>query len=118
MNANSAQFAASNDLALVHSSKKGNVAAFEQLVKRYGRRLIRIAPTLFMQLVYMRGSWKNRTALRHSYLPAPRISLLSPCATAGYTAPLRRRRSRGNSERSTHNPAATAAAQVTDTSAS
>ena len=31
---NSAQFAASNDLDLVHPSKKGDVAAFEQLVKR------------------------------------------------------------------------------------
>jgi hypothetical protein len=34
MNANSAQFAASNDLDLVHASKNGDVAAFEQLVKR------------------------------------------------------------------------------------
>jgi len=46
MNANSAQFAASNDLDLVHAGKKGNVAAFEQLVKRYGRRLIRISQTV------------------------------------------------------------------------
>ena len=43
MNANSTQFAASNDLDLVHASKKGDVAAFEQLVKRYDRRLLRIS---------------------------------------------------------------------------
>ena len=43
MNANSAQFAASNDLDLVHASKNGDVAAFEQLVKRYDRKLLRIA---------------------------------------------------------------------------
>ncbi len=47
MTAESAQFAtttrASDDLDLVHASKNGNVAAFEQLVKRYDRRLFRIA---------------------------------------------------------------------------
>jgi RNA polymerase sigma-70 factor (ECF subfamily) len=46
MNANSAQFAANNDLDLVHASKKGDVAAFEQLVKRYDRRLHRISQTV------------------------------------------------------------------------
>jgi RNA polymerase sigma-70 factor (ECF subfamily) len=46
MIANSAQFAASNDLDLVHASKKGDVAAFEQLVKRYDRRLLRISQTV------------------------------------------------------------------------
>jgi len=46
MNANSAQFAASNDLDLVHASKKGDVAAFEELVKRYDRRLLRISQTV------------------------------------------------------------------------
>src|SRR5579872_624548 len=46
MNANSAQFAASNDPDLVHASKKGDVAAFEQLVKRYDRRLFRISQTV------------------------------------------------------------------------
>src|SRR5258707_7508532 len=46
MNANSAQFAASNDLDLVHASKKGDAAAFEQLVKRYDRRLLRISQTV------------------------------------------------------------------------
>jgi RNA polymerase sigma-70 factor, ECF subfamily len=47
MTADSAQFEvreeASNDLDLVHASKNGDVAAFEQLVKRYDRRLLRIA---------------------------------------------------------------------------
>jgi len=47
MTANSAQFAvrevASDDLALVHASQKGDVYAFEQLVKRYDRRLLRIS---------------------------------------------------------------------------
>jgi len=46
MNANSPQFAASNDLDLVHASKKGDAAAFEQLVKRYDRRLLRISQTV------------------------------------------------------------------------
>jgi RNA polymerase sigma-70 factor (ECF subfamily) len=47
MNADSTQFAvravASDDLDLVHASKNGDVAAFEQLVKRYDRKLLRIA---------------------------------------------------------------------------
>ena len=47
MTAESAQFAvttaANNDLDLVHASKDGDVAAFEQLVKRYDRKLFRIA---------------------------------------------------------------------------
>ena len=50
MTANSAQFAvkevASDDLALVHASQKGDVYAFEQLVKRYDRRLLRISQTV------------------------------------------------------------------------
>jgi|SRR5579859_2657505 len=46
MTPNSAQFAASNDLELVHASKKGDAAAFEQLVKRYDRRLLRISHTV------------------------------------------------------------------------
>ena len=37
---------ASNDLALVHASKNGDVAAFEQLVKRYDRKLLRIAQSV------------------------------------------------------------------------
>jgi len=47
MTADSAQLAvrtvASDDLDLVHASKNGDVAAFEQLVKRYDRKLLRIA---------------------------------------------------------------------------
>jgi RNA polymerase sigma-70 factor, ECF subfamily len=47
MTADSAQFAAmaveSEDLELVHASKNGDVAAFEELVKRYDRKLLRIA---------------------------------------------------------------------------
>jgi RNA polymerase sigma-70 factor (ECF subfamily) len=47
MAANSAQSGAveeaSDDLDLVHASKNGDVAAFEQLVQRYDRKLLRIA---------------------------------------------------------------------------
>jgi RNA polymerase sigma-70 factor (ECF subfamily) len=47
MTADSAQLAGStvgsDDLELVHASKNGDVAAFEQLVKRYDRKLFRIA---------------------------------------------------------------------------
>jgi hypothetical protein len=47
MTVDSAEFAvtavASDDLDLVHASKNGDVTAFEQLVKRYDRRLLRIA---------------------------------------------------------------------------
>ena len=47
MTADSAQLAvrtvASDDLDLVHASKNGDVAAFEQLVERYDRKLFRIA---------------------------------------------------------------------------
>jgi RNA polymerase sigma-70 factor (ECF subfamily) len=47
MATDSAQFevmtVANNDLDLVHASKNGDVAAFEQLVKRYDRKLLRIA---------------------------------------------------------------------------
>jgi len=46
MNAKSAQFATSNDLDLVHASKNGDVSAFEQLVKRYDNRLLRISHTV------------------------------------------------------------------------
>jgi RNA polymerase sigma-70 factor, ECF subfamily len=37
---------ASDDLELVHASKDGDVAAFEQLVKRYDRKLLRIAQSI------------------------------------------------------------------------
>src|SRR5271168_2585794 len=47
MTVDSAQFAlravASDDLDLVHASKNGDVSAFEELVKRYDHRLLRIA---------------------------------------------------------------------------
>jgi len=47
MTADSGQLAvkavASDDLDLVHATKNGDVAAFEQLVKRYDRKLLRIA---------------------------------------------------------------------------
>jgi RNA polymerase sigma-70 factor (ECF subfamily) len=50
MTENSPQFAgrevASDDLELVHACKKGDAAAFEQLVKRYHRRLIGISQTV------------------------------------------------------------------------
>src|SRR6202035_4628799 len=47
MAAHSAQFDASSvgsdDLDLVHATKNGDVAVFEKLVKRYDRKLLRIA---------------------------------------------------------------------------
>jgi RNA polymerase sigma-70 factor (ECF subfamily) len=50
MAAHSAQFevraGANDDLDLVHASKHGDVAAFEQLVKRYDRKLLRIAQSV------------------------------------------------------------------------
>src|ERR1700724_4043281 len=50
MAANSTKFevraVASDDLDLVHASKNGDVPAFEQLVKRYDRRLLRIAQSV------------------------------------------------------------------------
>jgi RNA polymerase sigma-70 factor, ECF subfamily len=38
--------AGSNDLDLVHASKNGDVGAFEELVKRYDRKLFRIAQSI------------------------------------------------------------------------
>jgi RNA polymerase sigma-70 factor, ECF subfamily len=50
MTASSAQFAVSegacDDVDLVHASKDGDVTAFEQLVKRYDRKLLRIAQSI------------------------------------------------------------------------
>src|ERR1700722_17874055 len=50
MAAPSTQFEAwavtSDDMELVHASKNGDVAAFEQLVKRYDRKLLRIAQSV------------------------------------------------------------------------
>src|ERR1700726_117634 len=37
---------ANDDLDLVHACKNGDVAAFEQLVKRYDRKLLRIAQSV------------------------------------------------------------------------
>jgi RNA polymerase sigma-70 factor, ECF subfamily len=50
MTVDASQFAArevaNDDLDLVHATKNGDVAAFEQLVKRYDRRLLRIAQSV------------------------------------------------------------------------
>src|SRR5436853_277913 len=50
MTAASAQFevstVASDDLDLVHASKNGDISAFEQLVKKYDRKLLRIAQSV------------------------------------------------------------------------
>jgi RNA polymerase sigma-70 factor, ECF subfamily len=50
MAAGTAQFevkaVAAGDLDLVHASKNGDIAAFEQLVKRYDRKLLRIAQSV------------------------------------------------------------------------
>src|SRR5271163_1192115 len=50
MTTDSAQFGvrqmANDDLDLVHATKDGDVAAFEQLVKRYDRKLLRIAQSI------------------------------------------------------------------------
>src|SRR5580693_2047918 len=50
MTADSAPFAvrivAGDDLDLVHASKNGDVTAFEELVKRYDRKLLRIAQSV------------------------------------------------------------------------
>ena len=50
MTIDSAQFGvrevACDDLDLVHATKNGDVAAFEQLVKRYDRKLLRIAQSI------------------------------------------------------------------------
>lgn len=37
---------ADSDLALVHASKNGDTTAFEEIVKRYDHRLLRIAQNL------------------------------------------------------------------------
>ena len=41
-----AMYESCDDLALVHATKNGDVGAFEELVKRYDRRLLRIAQNL------------------------------------------------------------------------
>lgn len=42
--------AVAGDLDLVHASKKGDVAAFEQLIKRYQQRVLRIAQSITRNL--------------------------------------------------------------------
>jgi len=64
MNANSVQFAASNDSDLVHASKQGDAGAFEQLVKRYDRRLLRISQTV------TRNSEDSEDAVQEALLKA------------------------------------------------
>jgi RNA polymerase sigma-70 factor (ECF subfamily) len=50
VNTHSEQFAATetgnDDLALVHATKNGDIAAFEELVRRYDRKLLRIASNI------------------------------------------------------------------------
>src|ERR1700728_1023110 len=50
MTVDSAEFAVTevvcDDLDLVHASKNGDIAAFEQLEKRYDRKLLRIAQSI------------------------------------------------------------------------
>jgi RNA polymerase sigma-70 factor, ECF subfamily len=64
MNANSVQFAASNDSDLVHASKQGDAGAFEQLVKRYDRRLLQISQTV------TRNSEDSEDAVQEALLKA------------------------------------------------
>jgi RNA polymerase sigma-70 factor (ECF subfamily) len=68
MTADSAQFAvdavASDDLALLHASKNGDVAAFEQLVKRYDRKLLRIAQSV------TRNREDSQDAVQEAFLKA------------------------------------------------
>src|ERR1700680_58693 len=68
MAADSAQFAArtvtSDDLDLVHAAKNGDVAAFEQLVKRYDRKLLRIAQSV------TRNREDSQDAVQETFLKA------------------------------------------------
>jgi RNA polymerase sigma-70 factor (ECF subfamily) len=68
MTVDSAQFAvrevASDDLDPVHASKDGDVAAFEQLVKRYDRKLLRIA----QRITHNRED--SQDAVREAFLEA------------------------------------------------
>jgi len=95
MNGDSSQFgkvlAEGDDLLLVHASKNGDVSAFEQLVKRYDRKLFRIAQSVtrnkedsedvvqetflkaFQKLAEFRedsklSTWLIRIALNHSLM--------------------------------------------------
>jgi RNA polymerase sigma-70 factor, ECF subfamily len=68
MVAHSAQFegraVASGDLDLVHASKNGDIAAFEQLVKRYDRKLLRIAHSV------TRNREDSQDAVQEAFLKA------------------------------------------------
>jgi RNA polymerase sigma-70 factor (ECF subfamily) len=55
---------AGDDLELVHASKNGDVAAFEQLVKKYDRRLLRIAQTV------TRNREDSQDAVQETFLKA------------------------------------------------
>jgi RNA polymerase sigma-70 factor, ECF subfamily len=55
---------ASDDLDLVHASKSGDVAAFEQLVKRYDRKLLRIAQSV------TRNREDSQDAVQEAFLKA------------------------------------------------
>src|SRR6202035_3772420 len=68
MAANSTQFevraVATDDLEFVHASKNGDVAAFEQLVKRYDRRLLRISQSV------TRNKENSEDAVQEAFLKA------------------------------------------------
>ena len=55
---------ASNDLDLVHASKNGDAAAFEQLVERYDRKLLRIAQSV------TRNREDSQDAVQEAFLKA------------------------------------------------
>ena len=55
---------ATDDLDLVHASKNGDVAAFEQLVKRYDRKLLRIAQSV------TRNREDSQDAVQEAFLKA------------------------------------------------
>jgi RNA polymerase sigma-70 factor (ECF subfamily) len=59
-----ASTAASNDLDLVHASKNGDAAAFEQLVERYDRKLLRIAQSV------TRNREDSQDAVQEAFLKA------------------------------------------------
>jgi RNA polymerase sigma-70 factor (ECF subfamily) len=68
MTVDSAQFderaVAGGDLDLVHASKNGGVGAFEQLVKRYDRKLLRIAQSV------TRNREDSQDAVQETFLKA------------------------------------------------
>jgi RNA polymerase sigma-70 factor, ECF subfamily len=59
-----ARVAAGGDLDLVHASKKGDVEAFEQLIKRYHQRLLRIAQSV------TRSREDSQDAVQETFLKA------------------------------------------------